>query len=145
MIKLTHRLVATHVGFAQAVQKLLRHPFPLRTAYRLGKTWEAIDKERQKIQKEFQTLAHQFSKKDAEGKIVLSEDGNFEIEEANMPAFQAAEKAFGDTEFTVDREPMAWSELGADYKMSAAEMSAIESLFEPLDVIEAPKTLSAVK
>lgn len=145
MIKLTNRTVATNGNFVSAMAKLLRHQCNPKLAYQIKKMWDAIDKERNKVQADFQVMAEKFAKKDDNGKVIVTPEGNIDIPEDQMPAFKEAEKTFGDTEVLIDRFPLSWDNFGPDFKLSAAELSGLECVFEPLDVVEAQNKLSAVK
>lgn len=116
--------------FSQSMQKLTSSAFPVKIAYSIKKIADGLQKQREKISAEFLVMVAPFTVKNPDGTTFRpkAEDSNgFEIAEDQKEAFKQAEKAFGETEFTLDRPRLCLSELG-EIQFSAAELAQLDAL-----------------
>src|SRR5574343_753696 len=117
-------------NFSQAMQNLTSMKLPSNVSYQIMKIADAMNKEHAKAHAAWQGIVNQYAKKDENGKIIPrseSQPDSFTVDEKDQAAFDEAHKVFGATTFTIDRNPLALSDLGHN-PMSAAELSVLSAI-----------------
>ena len=100
--------------FMQSFQKLSNQSLPGAVSYSVKKLGDGLQKQRTQIQKEYQELIEQFGTKDEAGKLVRpnqEDPTSFDVVEAKMPEFTAAQEAFGERTFTLERTQVPFSAI----------------------------------
>jgi hypothetical protein len=131
MVKFTYQQL-NNQNFHMAVSRLANYPLPARVAYNVKKWADKIMQARTKISEEYNNdVLNAFAEKGEDGKIKLAEPGNpgsYTIPEAVQADYQKALDAFGEREYTFDRQPILIEDLPPNFNISASDLSALDKL-----------------
>lgn len=124
-------------GFSPTLQKLARLPLPVKTAYAVKKIADAIHSEQKRMREAFnKEILEPLAKKNEKGELIKDETGDVQIDDAKKEEFEAAQKAFGERSFRIDRYKLKL-DLFESINLSASELSALDPIIE--DPEEAPE------
>lgn len=115
--------------FTQSIQKLTSQSFNARIAYAIKKIADKMHQQRNKIQAEYRELIEKFGTKDEKGELVLIGENKegFDVPAERMEEYKAAEKAFGETQFTIDRPQLTLEEI-SKVEFTPAELGHLDPL-----------------
>lgn len=125
--------------FQMTLQKLYNTPTNNKSAGKIGHIVKLVQDALNKMRQDFQSeIVEKFAKRDAEGKIVRpdGEPLGFDLDETKKDEFNKAQENFGKTEVTIDWNPLNPEDM-VDMKLSASELTSLESLYSDTAVNEA--------
>jgi hypothetical protein len=115
--------------FLGALQKLVRAPLPVKTAYQVKKWADEMNKARTAIVLAYKLdIAKRFGKMDESGNVIFAEDGSFDVPEELKEEFFKAQKEFGEKLFKFERYKIWIHELNEVKGISAQELNALMPL-----------------
>lgn len=109
-----------HVGF------FLNQRLPLPVAYKLTKINNAVDKEAEFYQEKFNEIVDKYSKKDENGNVVFSEDGEqIMIQDDLISECNQALEELMDLETEIDTFNLKIEDFGDNIECTPADIDAI--------------------
>ena len=143
MIKMKYSQVSNY-GFMQAVQRLAGLQLHAKAVYSLKKIVDDLNAKKKVIADEYDAdILEKFATRDEKGVIIRSDDGGFTPKEELSDEFHKAQEAFGEREFTINREKLHLAMLG-DARLSVNELNVIEPLFSDPEVIPAEGNVRSI-
>lgn len=124
MIEMTYNQVSSF-DFLRTIQKVAAIPTNPKTAYKIKKLVDAIQRQKKIISGEYQKeIVDTYALKDEKGELVKPKEGphEFEVIPEKREEFQTAQNDFSTRTFKIDRTPLTIDELG-DMKITAAEIN----------------------
>lgn len=114
-----------HVGF------FLEQKLPLPVAYKLTKINNATAKEAEFYSEKFNAIVDKYSKKDEEGNVVFSPDGEqIMIQDDLIPECNKALEELMDLQVEIDNYNLKIEDFGENIECTATEIDAIAPFFE---------------
>jgi hypothetical protein len=106
---------------------------------------DVLTQKRKQIMEEYQNMLKLYANLDEKGnpKSVEGRPELTDIPVEKKEEFEKAQEDFGNTEFTVDRQLLTFAILG-DQRISAAELFALEPLFEDPEVVPAGANVTSI-
>lgn len=123
MITVTMRQI---IDFRSSEDFFTRANLPLKGAYKINKIRKAIEKEGDFYSVKFQEIINTYAKKDENGELIFSEDGeqiiiqDDKIEECNQALVELQ-----NLEVQIDNYNLAIDDLGEDLKCTPDELDAL--------------------
>lgn len=129
--------------FTHAMQFITQQNLPVKTAYNIKKITDELQKHKKHISQEYHDeITMEFSKKDAEGKILHPKDENgvemkdqFEQDETRKEECSKKLEEFGNRTIEIPRSKLDLESLGK-IELSAVHLSVLEPIIQ--DPEEAP-------
>lgn len=104
---------------------------PLKGAYKLNKIKKAVEKESEFYQEKFQEIVDTYAKKDENGNIVFSEDGNqIMIKDGMVEECNKALEDLQNLEVEVETFGLSLEDLGDDVECTPEELEALMPFME---------------
>lgn len=104
---------------------------PLKGAYKLNKIKKAVEKESEFYQEKFQEIVDKYAKKDKNGEIVFSEDGNqIMIKDGMMEECNQALEDLQNLEVAIETYGLSLEDLGDDVECTPDELEALMPFME---------------
>ena len=123
MVKVTMSQV---LNLRQNISFFLSQKLPLPVAYKLNKINNAADKEADFYQEKFNEIVEKYAKKDEEGNIVFSEDGEqIMIKDDLIAECNDALEELMDLEVEIDNLGLTIDAFGDNIECTATEIDAI--------------------
>ena len=99
---------------------------PLKGAYKINKIKKAVEKESEFYQEKFQEIVDQYARKDENGEVVFSEDGNqIMIKEGMVEECNKALEDLQGLEVEIDNYGLILDDLGEDAECTPEELEAL--------------------
>lgn len=99
---------------------------PLKVAYKLNKIRQAVDKEGDFYSEKFQEIINNYAKKDEEGNLVFSEDGEqIMIQEDKIEECNKALEDLQNLEVEIDNYNLTIDDFGEDLTCTPNELEAL--------------------
>jgi len=99
---------------------------PLKGAYKINKIKKAVEKESEFYQEKFQEIVDQYARKDENGEVVFSEDGNqIMIKEGMVEECNKALEDLQELEVEIDNYGLTLDDLGEDAECTPEELEAL--------------------
>lgn len=119
------------LSFRQHVGIFLEQKLPLPVAYKLTKINDAAKKEAEFYYEKFNAIVDKYSKKDENGNIVFSEDGDqIMIQDDLISECNKALEELMDLEVEINTFNLKIEDFGSDIECTAADIEAITPFFE---------------
>lgn len=144
MIKLTYKQL-NDFNLTNALRKLASHQgFPIKTAYRIGRLQDKIQKEVKNAQTFYSDkIMKEYFQLDEKGNVQMDpgadEAGKPLIQEGKDEAFKKAYKEFLDLEVVIDRWKIPVTEI-EKASLSGTEIVALEPILEGLEALLTEET-----
>lgn len=104
---------------------------PLKGAYKLNKIKKAVEKESEFYTDKFQDIVNTYAKKDDEGNLVFSEDGNqIMIKDGMVEECNQALADLQDLEVEIETYGLSLEDLGDDLECTPEELEALMPFME---------------
>lgn len=104
---------------------------PLKGAYKLNKIKKAIEKESEFYQEKFQEIVDTYARKDDDGNLVFSEDGNqIMIKDGMVEECNKALEDLQELEVQVENYGLTLEDLGDDVECTPEELEALMPFME---------------
>lgn len=104
---------------------------PLKGAYKLNKIKKAVEKESEFYQEKFQEIVDTYAKKDEEGQLVYSEDGNqIMIKEGMIDECNQALVDLQELEVQIENYGLTLGDLGEDMECTPEQLEALMPFIE---------------
>ena len=104
---------------------------PLKGAYKLNKIKKAIEKESEFYQEKFQEIVDTYARKDDDGNLVFSEDGNqIMIKDGMIEECNKALEDLQELEVQVENYGLTLEDLGDDVECTPEELEALMPFME---------------
>lgn len=104
---------------------------PLKGAYKLNKIKKAVEKESEFYQEKFQEIVNTYAKKDENGNIVFSEDGNqIMIKDGMVDECNQALEDLQNLEVEIETYGLALEDLGEGVECTPDELEALMPFME---------------
>lgn len=104
---------------------------PLKGAYKLNKIRKAVDKEAEFYSEKFQQILQDYAKKDEEGNLVFSEDGNqIMIQDDKIIECNKALEDLQSLEVEIDTFNLAIEDLGEGIECTPDQLDALMPFME---------------
>ena len=104
---------------------------PLKGAYKLNKIKKAVEKEGEFYTDKFQEIVDTYAKKDDEGNLVFSEDGNqIMIKDGMVDECNKALTDLQELEVEIDNYGLTLDDLGEDVECTPEELEALMPFME---------------
>lgn len=104
---------------------------PLKGAYKLNKIKKAIEKESEFYQEKFQEIVDTYAKKDDDGNLVFSEDGNqIMIKNGMVEECNKALEDLQELEVQVENYGLTLDDLGENIECTTEELEALMPFME---------------
>lgn len=104
---------------------------PLKGAYKLNKIKKAVEKESEFYQEKFQEIVDQYARKDENGELVFSEDGNqIMIKDGMVDECNKALDDLQNLEIEVETYGLTLEDLGNDVECTPDELEALMPFME---------------
>ena len=104
---------------------------PLKGAYKLNKIKKAVEKEGEFYTDKFQEIVDTYAKKDDEGNLVFSEDGNqIMIKDGMVEECNKALADLQELEVEIDNYGLTLDDLGEDVECTPEELEALMPFME---------------
>ena len=104
---------------------------PLKGAYKLNKIKKAIEKESEFYQEKFQEIVDTYAKKDDDGNLVFSEDGNqIMIKDGMVEECNKALEDLQELEVQIENYGLTLEDLGDDVECTPEELEALMPFME---------------
>lgn len=99
---------------------------PLKAAYKLNKIRKAADKEGEFYSEKFQEIINDYAKKDSEGNVMFSDDGEqIMIQDGKIEECNKALADLQDLEVEIDNFGLTVDDLGEDVACTPDELEAL--------------------
>ena len=99
---------------------------PLKGAYKLNKIKKAVEKEGEFYQEKFQEIVDTYAKKDENGQLVFSDDGNqIMIKDGMVEECNKALEDLQNLEVQIENYGLTLDDLGEDLKCTPDELEAL--------------------
>ena len=99
---------------------------PLKGAYKINKIKKAVEKESEFYREKFQEIVDQYARKDENGEVVFSEDGNqIMIKEGMVEECNKALEDLQELEVEIDNYGLTLDDLGEDAECTPEELEAL--------------------
>lgn len=104
---------------------------PLKGAYKLNKIKKAVEKEGEFYTEKFQEIVNTYAKKDDDGNLVFSEDGNqIMIKDGMVEECNKALEDLQELEVQVENYGLTLEDLGDDVECTPEELEALMPFIE---------------
>ena len=104
---------------------------PLKGAYKLNKIRKAVDKEAEFYSEKFQQIVQDYAKKDEEGNVVFSEDGNqIMIQDDKLVECNKALEDLQSLEVEIDTYNLTIEDLGEGIECTPDQLDALMPFME---------------
>ena len=104
---------------------------PLKGAYKLNKIKKAVEKESEFYQEKFQEIVNTYAKKDENGELVFSEDGNqIMIKDGMVDECNQALEDLQNLEVEVETYGLTLEDLGDEVDCTPDELEALMQFME---------------
>ena len=104
---------------------------PLKGAYKLNKIKKAVEKEGEFYTEKFQEIVNTYAKKDDNGELVFSEDGNqIMIKDGMVEECNKALEDLQELEVQVENYGLTLEDLGDDVECTPEELEALMPFME---------------
>ena len=104
---------------------------PLKVAYKLNKIRKAVEKEAEFYSEKFQQIVQDYAKKDEEGNVVFSEDGNqIMIQDDKLVECNKALEDLQSLEVEVDTFNLTIEDLGEGIECTPDQLDALMPFME---------------
>ena len=128
MVKITMNQA---VDFSKSIEFFSGANLPLKGAYKINKIRKALDKETDFYSEKFREIIDEYSKKDENGNIVFSEDGNeIIIKEESLEECNKALEDLYNLEVEVDNYNLKLEDLGEDFECTPDQLEVLMPFME---------------
>ena len=104
---------------------------PLKGAYKLNKIKKAVEKEGEFYTEKFQEIVDKYAKKDNDGNLVFSDDGNqIMIKDGMVDECNKALEDLQELEVEIDNFGLTLNDLGDDVECTPDELDALMPFME---------------
>ena len=119
------------VDFSKNIEFFSSANLPLKGAYKINKIRKALDKETDFYSEKFREIIDEYSKKDENGNIVFSEDGNeIIIKEESLEECNKALEDLYNLEVEVDNYNLKLEDLGEDFECTPDQLEVLMPFME---------------
>lgn len=119
------------VDFSKNIEFFSGANLPLKGAYKINKIRKALDKETDFYSEKFREIIDEYSKKDENGNIVFSEDGNeIIIKEESLEECNKALEDLYNLEVEVDNYNLKLEDLGEDFECTPDQLEVLMPFME---------------
>ena len=119
------------IDFRNAIDTFSEMDLPLKAAYKINKIRKALDKETDFYSEKFREIIDEYSKKDENGDIVFSEDGNeIIIKEESLEECNKALEDLYNLEVEVDNYNLKLEDLGEDFECTPDQLEVLMPFME---------------
>lgn len=119
------------LGFRQEVGFFLNQKLPLPVAYKLNKINNAAMKEAEFYQTKFNEIVAKYAKKDADGNLVFSEDGEqIMIQDDLVAECNEALEELMSLDIEIDTMGLKIEDFGENFECTANQIDAISPFLE---------------
>ena len=128
MIKVTMDQV---IAFRNSADIFSNTTLPLKGAYKLNKIKKAIEKETEFYQDKFQEIVNTYAKKDENGELVFSEDGNqIMIKDGMVEECNKALDELQSLEIEIENYGLTLEDLGDDVECTPDDLESLMAFME---------------
>ena len=107
------------------------HQLPLKGAYKLSKIKKAVEKESEFYSEKFQEIVNEYAKKNEDGTVVFSEDGNqIMIKDGMIAECNQALNELQKLEVEIENYNLSIEDLGEGIECTTEELEALMPFME---------------